>query len=283
MHPVQALQRLGGAARWSGLRGHVARGTLLAAVDRGDVLRPARGLYALPSCPPGRLAAVAAGGVVSCASAALAHGLDVVRTPGRVHVTAPRGSRLVWRGTVVHRRTVRDDGGRTDVLTTVLDCLRCLPPGEGIAVADSALRLGLLSRDDLVGAAGALGAGDARRDLLAATDPASGSCLESLTRWALVRDGFAVRSQVHVPDVGRVDLLVDDWLVVETDGFGFHADRASFRTDRRRDAELTRRGFVVLRFGFEDVVHRPDSLLAVVRDTHVRGRPPFAWTDGTVR
>jgi very-short-patch-repair endonuclease len=84
----------------------------------------------------------------------------------------------------------------------------------------------------------------------------------------------SIASQVHVADVGWVDLVVDGWLVVEFDGFSTH--RAGFREDRRRDAELTRRGFVVLRFTYPDVLHRANWLVQVVRDTLVRGRPPFA-------
>jgi very-short-patch-repair endonuclease len=41
-------------------------------------------------------------------------------------------------------------------------------------------------------------------------------------------------------------------LVVEVDGYGYHSDRATFRSDRARDRELQRRGLTVLRFADEE-------------------------------
>ena len=63
-----------------------------------------------------------------------------------------------------------------------------------------------------------------------------------------------VASQVFVDHVGWVDLVVDGWLVLELDGWEFHRDR--FREDRRRDAELSRQGYVVLRFTYADLMSR---------------------------
>jgi very-short-patch-repair endonuclease len=96
--------------------------------------------------------------------------------------------------------------------------------------------------------------------------------LESAARVLLVTDGIGpVVSQLHVERVGWVDLVVDGWLVIEVDGYAVHRDR--FAEDRRRDAELVRQGFVVLRFTYADLERRPDWVLAVVRDTLRRGRP----------
>jgi very-short-patch-repair endonuclease len=54
-------------------------------------------------------------------------------------------------------------------------------------------------------------------------------------------------------------------LVVETDGFAFHADRLSYRADRRRTNALVVAGWRVLRFSWEDVLHDPAHVVAVVR------------------
>lgn len=45
-------------------------------------------------------------------------------------------------------------------------------------------------------------------------------------------------------------------LVVELDGWQFHDNRLAFRTDRRKDRALGRRGIRVLRFTWEDLVER---------------------------
>lgn len=63
--------------------------------------------------------------------------------------------------------------------------------------------------------------------------------------------------------VGRVDLLAGD-LVIEADGFEHHSDRDSYRNDRRRAAALALLGYRLVRFGSEDVVHRPAETLAVL-------------------
>jgi very-short-patch-repair endonuclease len=64
--------------------------------------------------------------------------------------------------------------------------------------------------------------------------------------------------------VGRVDLLVDVWLVLEADGFEHHSNRASYREDRRRGNALAVLGYAVLRFSYEDIVHHEDVVAEVV-------------------
>jgi very-short-patch-repair endonuclease len=64
----------------------------------------------------------------------------------------------------------------------------------------------------------------------------------------------------------RVDFLWrTDRVVVETDGFAHHSSRASFESDRARDRELQRRGFVVLRFTYREVTNEPGSVVASLR------------------
>ena len=97
--------------------------------------------------------------------------------------------------------------------------------------------------------------------------------LESLCRLLLSQAGLApqvtqlvIRTRTGAR-IGRVDFA---WpaarLVVEVDGFAFHADREAYRKDRRRGNALQRAGWRVLRFSWEDVVGAPDSVVADVRD-----------------
>ena len=66
--------------------------------------------------------------------------------------------------------------------------------------------------------------------------------------------------------LGRVDFAwPEQRLVVETDGFAFHADRRSYREDRRRNNALVLAGWRVLRFSWEDVLHDPAHVVEVVR------------------
>lgn len=58
--------------------------------------------------------------------------------------------------------------------------------------------------------------------------------------------------------IGRVDFLFRGArIVVEVDGAEFHDGLVDQRRDAERDARLTSAGWTVLRFGWDDVVHRP--------------------------
>ena len=86
----------------------------------------------------------------------------------------------------------------------------------------------------------------------------------------------------HGPALAEVDLLAASLrLVIELDGSYFHLqDPTAYRRDRKKDWELQRRGYLVLRFLSEDVVERLeeilDTILAAVelrRSSPERGRP----------
>jgi hypothetical protein len=56
----------------------------------------------------------------------------------------------------------------------------------------------------------------------------------------------------------EVDALWEDHrLVVELDGWEWHRSRAAFERDRRRDAELTRAGYTVIRFTWRQLEDEP--------------------------
>lgn len=146
----------------------------------------------------------------------------------------------------------------------------CRPPVEVLAAVDAALRAGLVQVGDIEAAVTT----KRRRDLrwaLQNADPRAESVLESALRCVLLRGGIrGIELQARVPAVGRVDLLVDGWLVLEADGFAAHSARAEYRSDRRRLAAAVVAGYVTLRFSWEDVVWTPDVVLQVVRAALVR-------------
>jgi very-short-patch-repair endonuclease len=103
-------------------------------------------------------------------------------------------------------------------------------------------------------------------------DPASGSVLESLFRVLVATAGLpAPATQVQLADgqhvLGRFDFCWrQERLIVELDGFAFHADRITFRRDRELANALGRLGWRLLRFTWEDVVGRPAHVLSVLRE-----------------
>lgn len=103
--------------------------------------------------------------------------------------------------------------------------------------------------------------------------PGSGSPLESIARHDLLAAGWVPRTRELLAPAGHVDPLLGDLVVVEVGGRRSHDDPVTFEEDRRRDAEPTRRGFVVLRFTWRTVLHSPEHVLRVVAETSARGRP----------
>jgi very-short-patch-repair endonuclease len=173
---------------------------------------------------------------------------------------------------VIHRRDVTHDGRRTDVLTTVVDSLRCAPAHEGVGIADFAVRHDLVTMADLSRAGAALGANDLARRRLGLVDPRAGSPPELWARVFLELAGYSVEIQVFVDEVGWVDIVIDGWLVVEIDGGEYHRFAPAFANDRRRDRAAYPQGRVVIRFPAMEVL-REEYFLAEVARVHRAGPP----------
>ena len=75
---------------------------------------------------------------------------------------------------------------------------------------------------------------------------------------------LTVATQVVIPGVGRVDLLVGERLVIEADSIAHHADADGYRRDRARDLRLARLGFRVLRLTWEQVMFEWDEVEATI-------------------
>lgn len=283
MDPASAVQEAGGLASLATLRRcAVSRHELDRAVREGRVIRVRHGLYSagIPEGLAGLRAAIGlAGGVASHESAAVLWGLESVR-PAQMWLTVPRNhSRTRPPGVTVVRALVEETevrGGMrvTTPLRTVVDCARVLPTLEAVVIADSALRQGLITDDELLAAgARACGRGARRvRDMAALVDPMSGSLLESVLRVLLVENGLAPdRTQHPICDedgqvIARVDFAyLAARLIVEADGFEFHSNRNDYRKDRRRANAYCRHGWRLLRFSFEDIRFHPDYVVDAVR------------------
>src|SRR5689334_12617614 len=116
----------------------------------GHVRRVANGVYALPPAPPALVAARSQGGLVSYLSAAQHWGFGVIEPPSRPHVTIPlnRARRRAGLDCHLHWGDVTALDDVTTPVRTVRDCGRILPLRDGLAIPDSALRMGV-DRDEL--------------------------------------------------------------------------------------------------------------------------------------
>ena len=270
VHALAVVRSLGGYATRADL---VAGGVTRRGVDRalrtGVLLDAGRGGYVAPDASPALRTAARVRGMVACVSAPEVHGL-VLGSPDRVPHVVVRSTRTAP-GAVWHR----DLPGRPvePPLPAAVRALCCTDRHGGLVVVDALLRTGV-ERGEFAAALGAR-PGESARWAVRHGDPRAESPLESRLRALLVDAGIhGVEPQVRIAGMGRVDLLVDGWLVVEADGFAFHADRSSYRNDRRRGVLGCRAGYVTLRFSWEDVVGDPAWTLAMVRaalDRRTRG------------
>lgn len=251
-----------GIRRWE-----IARG-----IDEDRVIRIRRGVLALADAPSDLVTAVDEHARLTCVSAARHYDLWCLREPDEFHLSRPDG---VGSGFVNHRnRSVPVHPrlplvGLVDVLVHVL---QCRPEDESVPMVECALR-----RGDTVPAfleARLPGSCNVRaRAALARVDCSADSAIEVVVRLLLTRAGLIVRPQVLIEDVGRVDFLVEGFLVIEVDGAAFHSDRRALRRDRHRNNTTIMNGYTVLRFCYEDVMSSPDRVLVAV--LAVLGRQPI--------
>ncbi|MHA7263970.1 type IV toxin-antitoxin system AbiEi family antitoxin domain-containing protein [Arthrobacter sp. TMN-37] len=259
MDVVRALEDMGGVARRRQLAAlGVSGAALSSAVGRASVERVSRGVFALPAADPSLLAARCAKAELACISAAAWHGLWVLRSPARVHVSVNHGRDLPPQFRV-HRLS-----GTPTLADVCVQALRCLPELDALCIVECAVATDRVTlqelRDRLQGRRDA----GARR-IVARIDPLSQSIIETVARFHLLEAGLTVQTQVHRPGVGRLDLFVEGRLGVEVDGRRFHSGPEEFAEDRRRWNLLTIGGTRVLRVTYAMVVHHPEQFLALVR------------------
>lgn len=259
------LAYLGGAARVGTLiRAGVPAHRITTALADGRLRKMRHGVVALPGIDPLVERAARSGGLLTCVSAARGAGLRVLRSPGAPHLWFSTGAHRTS-GIVAHRGALA--GPRTDLtvstLDTVLAALHCQPPLSALVICESAVRLGQVGQEELLrllpGNRNAPAAEVVRAVRMDADSP-----LEIIAQELFRRAGLHVQTQVRIPGVGRVDLLIEGFLIVELDGIQFHWTKETFVMDRRRGNVATCSGLPTLRYLHDDVVYRQDKVLAEV-------------------
>ncbi|MEO3934271.1 DUF559 domain-containing protein [Micrococcaceae bacterium Sec7.4] len=233
------------------------------AVAEGTIVRIRRGHYALPRETSVFRTAREAGGLLTCVSAAPGYGLWTLVPASKLHLCV--GHRAAPPGSVAHGRCRHPRhpwlplAGLADVL---IHSLHCLPELEALVMVQCAVGRGDISLAFLRGKLG--GNRNARaRSVLDLVIPRADSLLEVLANTTFVRAGLRVRRHVQIPGVGEVDFLVEDCVIVETDGES-HLEPRQVKKDRGRNNASLVGGYLVLRFGYDLVVHHPEQMLAEV-------------------
>ncbi|QOT15634.1 endonuclease domain-containing protein [Paenarthrobacter sp. YJN-5] len=270
MDAFEFLTRVGGVAKIGLLR---ANGYTPADIRKlAGAYQPRHGLWAIPSADPAVLKAVSNNGYLTCASAALRYGLWLKTTPAKLHLATRhgRGHGFVRHGGL--RFGPEANLPLASVEDTVLHALTCLCAEDAIAGAQSAIKKFGLSRDLLRSELQARYFGTARRRLEMA-DGVSESVPEISARLLFEAEGLKFRRQVRIEGVGRVDTLIDEWLIVEVNGYQFHSSRSAWRKDMARLNAAQARGYHLLSYAPEQIWNSPEHVMAEIRGFLARGRP----------
>lgn len=259
------LRDRGGVARTASLRKvGIFRTRVDKALMAGRIIRVRRGVYALPNDGGVLGLALKHNAHLTCLSAAPLYQLWTLQKPTVVHLSP--GHKSTVPGTLAHGRILHPvhpwlpAAGLADVL---IHASRCLPTLEALVMVQCAAQRGDITVDFL--RRKLPGNRNARaRAVLDYVIPRADSVLEVLANYHFRAAGLSVRRHVELEGVGEVDFLIEDCLVVETDGLT-HLEPKQVRKDRARNNATVVGGRLCLRFSYADVVHHPEEMVAQVR------------------
>jgi very-short-patch-repair endonuclease len=260
------------------MTGFTSRG-ITRAVRSGALVRARRDHYLAPDAPADVIRAVRIGGRLTCLT--LLRMWEVfVQSPGGLHVHVPpnaarlrsphdRRRRLGPRGrrqAHVHWTPLLREVGQSSVVSAVdalLHAVICQSPRAAVATLDSAVRRGIVDHDDLDEIFARLP--HRYRPLRGLMDARVESGPETLVGLMLRGLGCSYVPQVVFGGIGRVDFVVDGWLVIECDSEAHHGTWAQHERDRRRDAQLAALGYHSLRLTARVIMDEPELALAAIR------------------
>ena len=224
-------------------------------------------------------------GVASFHSAAVLHGLALLKSPpgDRVTLTVPpsnRWERVQPADVVCHAGELQENHVTrlynlpvTTVARTVADLARTLPFMDGVVVADSALNQEKATKPELSRVLkeckGWPGVRQARRVIDFADDRAE-SPLESAARVVFAEAGLdppELQVTIHGAEfAARVDFL---WraqrVIAEADGLVKYNDRKDLLNERERDHQLREAGYIAVHFTWRELFRTPEVVIARIR------------------
>lgn len=273
MDVVAALEQLGGIARAADIVTLSSRRRLRTAVSNKTVIHVDRDRYALPVTDLGKRLAAEHNLHLTHLSAALHHGWEVRTSPSVPHLLLPSGQERptnrarFWTYDARHEDL---DGWSTSPLVTVMLCARDLPFAAALTVADSALRHGSVTHEEIVMAGHTWRGGNKEQveKVAAHANALAANAFESGLRAITAAAGYEFIPQYEVR-VGALTVhpdLVDpiNGIILEADSWGFHADKEAHDRDCQRYTMLASDGWIVLRFTYDQVMFQPEYVLRCI-------------------
>lgn len=255
----------------------LTRAEIEQSIAAGAIVRARRGVYVRADASPAVREAAAVGGRLDCVSAMREMGVFVLERSGlhiqvarnRKHLRIPPSGRVRvgtrWEKVCVYWR---DDEAQEEHLIAspvlaLAQAVRCQTVRAAVATIDSALHVGVIHEHDL----GDLFARLPRRfrRLRRLVDGRAESGAETLARLLMRAFGRRVEVQKVIDGVGRVDLVVDGWLVIECDSREFHGGWERQEADRLRDLKLAALGYATIRPTARMIFDEPEILIRAVQ------------------
>ena len=236
-------------------------------VAEGRLIRLRNGRYAAGDLDDDLVQSGLLGGRLDCVSLTRALGV-FVRAQHPLHVQfEPGTTRLPHRPAHVMAHWRRSSADRSalaaDVIEALAQACRCQTPRDAVATLDSAWHQGIVDEEGIAAVFARLPR--RYRGLRPLLDSRSESGSETIMRLMLRGLGYRVEVQVTLPGVGRVDLIVDGWLIVECDSEEFHGGWQAQKRDRARDLAAAALGFTTIRPVAEDILYRTEGVLATLK------------------
>lgn len=234
------------------------------AVKAGTLLRLRRDHYAYPDVDPDISEAVRVGGRLTCLTLLQKLGVFVLKSTGLHMHLSPQMSRIRARrsaSTVMHwsQRSLKDCSRHVvSIRDAVWQSILCQEPRAAIATLDSVLHLRIATQEQLVDLFTLLPA--RLQVLLQLVDGSAESGPETYMRLILRSLGVQYETQVEIPGVGRVDFVVEGWLIIECDSKEFHEGWEQQLKDRNRDIAAAGLGYISIRPIASDILFNSSSV-----------------------
>lgn len=256
---------------------------LTAAVRYGHLVRSRRDRYCLPQVGRDIAQAIRVGGRLGCVGAIRSYGVFAYDA-SEVHVhlerraTRLRSPQLPLRqlapvnrfGAQLHWWPLGDptagDEYRVGLIDALAQSVRCQHPWHAIASVDNALHQGLIGEPDVAEIFQRVP--QRYLKLRARVDGRAEAGQESVLRMIAHEAGLEYELQRWFPDVGRVDLIVEERVILEADSRAHHDGWEAHVRDRGRDLAFATLGFPSLRPAYQHTMYHPelvrDALLGLV-------------------
>ena len=262
------LARLGHVARVATLRNRgLTKTTLVSALAAGSVVQPRNGWVATVSADDDQLRAIAVWHPT----------VPERRRRGTVRLASGSAPRIHWAREFAPARAL---DWIVSPQTALASAVRCMSAEHASAAIDSAIHERVLTRPEVDGVLASLPASCASLVDDVTGQPESG--VESIFIRRLVREGFSVEPQFDLAGLGRYDGLIDECVLFEIDGRGFHSGSREFFADRDRTLVAQAFGMPLVRPSALHVLEDWPMVLAAVSRTVAdarlvrghRGLPP---------